>query len=592
MTETQFIIQNENDWTELEQLLKNPGINANRLQDLFVKVSGDLAFAKTYFPNRSVRVYLNLLTQRVFDSLNKQKTDISFKSFVEFFTSTLPIELYRSRKALLFSLVFFIAMMVIGAVSTAYHEDFARVILGDNYVSMTEENINAGDPMAVYKDANKTDMFLGITINNIRVSFLTYILGIFASLGTIIILMYNGIMVGTFQFFFYKKGLFLTSFLTIWIHGTIEISAIIIAGAAGIILGSGLLFPKTYSRLVSLQISAIRSLKILLSTVPLFFIAGFLESFITRQTDLPTVVKAVIIGLSLLFILYIYWFYPRRVARRLDYNPSFYDTDRLPSKSNLDPIGSHNLTEVLLRTITDYGNSLSIIIKRWIGPALLVFVVSTYLSLQFLNGLIPDISREVNIYCLSILCCVFVQYKLIITVCNDARFSEFIFTPINKLIILGYTVLMYTMIGAFFHYVPNKIAILLFVALPIPVLWLVYFSASGNNLATHLKSMKLGYTYYGRSLVFTCIILALYYLLTVLLNSYLTSFFFEYFNMHDGLSDYDDSLLLFVSSFGFLINVFVIPLITYLCLYLFISFSCELNGKDILLKLEVFGDEK
>ena len=77
---------------------------------------------------------------------------------------------------------------------------------------MTEENIEKGDPMAVYKDERKLGMFFGITTNNIRVSFLAFVLGFFGSVGTIIVLLQNGIMLGSFQYFFYSKGLFWTSF--------------------------------------------------------------------------------------------------------------------------------------------------------------------------------------------------------------------------------------------------------------------------------------------------------------------------------------------------------------------------------------------
>jgi len=56
--------------------------------------------------------------------------------------------------------------------------------------------------MAVYKKANETDMFLGITINNIKVALYAFIAGIFAGLGTIYIIIQNAIMLGSFQYFF------------------------------------------------------------------------------------------------------------------------------------------------------------------------------------------------------------------------------------------------------------------------------------------------------------------------------------------------------------------------------------------------------
>ncbi len=590
MTETQFIENNQEDWNALEQLLKSPLDNSSELQDLFVKVSGDLAFASTYFPNRSVRVYLNLLTQRVFDSLSKNKTQVSLAGLVTFFTDTLPIELYRSRKALLFSLLFFIAMLVIGAVSTAYDDDFARVVLGDTYVNMTEDNINSGDPMAVYKDANKTDMFLGITINNIRVSFITYILGIFASLGTIIILMYNGIMVGTFQYFFYTKGLFTTSFLTIWIHGTIEISAIIIAGAAGIVLGSGLLFPATYSRLVSLQVSAIRSLKILLSTVPLFFIAGFLESFVTRQTDLPDIVKLGIIVVSLIFILYIYWYYPKKVAGKLDYNPAFHDVDRLPSEQVLNPIGSHNTTEILLRSVRDYASAFSNMLKYWIGPLMLGFIGFAYLSILVLEQVLVDFTAPQLMKGGGLLICIVLQYKVVVLILKDERFKAFMFEQSNRLLILAWSTILMTGIEIVYS-IHVMYGLITLVVIPIPVMYLAFFSTEGSAIKDHTTSMFLGYTYYARSLLITLIVVALYYVLNLLLSSSLMSLFFEYFDIHDGITSTVQSRQLYNGISRLLVSIVIIPLVTYINLYVYIAYVCSKEGKDILLKLETFGSE-
>ena len=84
--------------------------------------------------------------------------------------------------------------LIIGVFSAANNDSFVRLILGDSYVNMTSENISKGDPMAVYKQMNQVDMFLGITFNNIRVSFFAFMLGILFSFGTAYILFSNGIM--------------------------------------------------------------------------------------------------------------------------------------------------------------------------------------------------------------------------------------------------------------------------------------------------------------------------------------------------------------------------------------------------------------
>lgn len=154
------------------------------------------------------------------------------------------------------------------------------------------------------------DMFLGITVNNIRVALMAYTFGVLAGLGTAFVLMQNAIMLGSFQYFFYQQGLLWESARTIWIHGTIEISVIVIAGCAGLVVGKSILFPGTYTRLTSFTRGVKEGLKIVLSTIPFFIIAGFLEGFVTRLTGMPDWLAILIISASLLIILFYYVYYP------------------------------------------------------------------------------------------------------------------------------------------------------------------------------------------------------------------------------------------------------------------------------------------
>ena len=123
-------------------------------------------------------------------------------------------------------------------------------------------------------------------------------------------------MLGSFQYFFYEKGLLWESARTIWIHGTIEISVIIVAGCAGLVLGNGLLFPGTYTRLESFKRGVKNGLKILVSTIPFFVIAGFLEGFVTRHTEMPDWLAVLIIGGSLSLVIYYYVIYPQILYKR------------------------------------------------------------------------------------------------------------------------------------------------------------------------------------------------------------------------------------------------------------------------------------
>ena len=185
--------------------------------------------------------------------------------------------------------------------------------MGDAYVNMTNENIAKGDPFGVYKQSNEFMMFLQIGSNNIFVALYTFVLGILFSFGSIVSLFRNGIMLGSFQYFFFSKGLGFQSVLVIWIHGTLEISAIVLAGAAGLVLGNSLLFPKTYTRMASVLKGAKDGLKIVIGLIPIFIVAAFFESFVTRHTEMPLWLSALILLSSAAFIIWYVFIYPIKI---------------------------------------------------------------------------------------------------------------------------------------------------------------------------------------------------------------------------------------------------------------------------------------
>jgi uncharacterized membrane protein SpoIIM required for sporulation len=316
MKETSFIEQNKEKWKRFEQLSESQTRDPEELSDLYMDITDDLSYAQTFYKRRTVRVYLNLLAQRVYTGLHIQKGE-SIRKIVTVWKTSLPLEIYRARKNLYFSFAVFVIWAVLGALTTRENPDFAKIVTSDYYVEMTNENIANGNPMAVYQGQDQLSMFVQITTNNIRVAFLTFIFGFFFTIGTHILLFQNAVMLGSFQYFFASKGLLVTSFLAIWIHGAFEISTIVLAGGAGITLGSGWLFPGNYTRLQSLQLSAKRGLKIMLSLVPFLIVAGFLESYVTRHyQDLSEWSKWTLISLSFAIILLYYVIYPLIVARK------------------------------------------------------------------------------------------------------------------------------------------------------------------------------------------------------------------------------------------------------------------------------------
>lgn len=316
MREAAFVKQNKDKWSTFESALANKtNLDPNVLSDLYIEVTDHLSYAKTFYPKSNTEFYLNSLASQAHQKIYKTKRE-SKSRIISFWKTEFPLLFKNHHRELLIAFLVFLFFSFVGAFSAANEGDFVRSILGDAYVNMTLENIEKGDPMAVYKQMGEFNMFLGITINNIRVALMAFVYGILLGLGTLVVMLQNGIMLGSFQYFFYEKGLLWESVRTIWIHGTIEISVIIIAGCAGLVLANGMLFPGTYTRLESFKRGIKNGLKIMVSTIPFFVVAGFLEGFVTRHTEMPDWLAIIIILGSLALILFYYVIYPYQLHKR------------------------------------------------------------------------------------------------------------------------------------------------------------------------------------------------------------------------------------------------------------------------------------
>lgn len=322
MREVAFIKQNKEKWLSFESAIVNNNFdNPDELASQYIYVINDLAYAQTYYPKSKVIAYLNQLSANAYQKIYKTKTTDTNR-IISFWKTEAPLICYQYRKFIYIAFIIFSTFTFIGAISAANDGEFVRSVLGDNYVNMSLENIEAGDPVAVYKSGSNWGSFIGITINNLKVGIIAFVLGVFLGIGTLYIMFKNCIMLGSFQYFFYDKGVFWESVRGIWIHGAMEIFAIVIECAAGLILGASILFPATHSRYTSFKIGAKTGIKILISTFPFTFAAGFLEGFITRYSNImPHWLSVSIILITLGIISYYYLIYPFKIQKQITQTP-------------------------------------------------------------------------------------------------------------------------------------------------------------------------------------------------------------------------------------------------------------------------------
>ncbi|HYG52258.1 MAG TPA: stage II sporulation protein M, partial [Flavobacteriales bacterium] len=352
--------------------------------------------------------------QDVFTSLYRIRNK-PFSRFVNFWTKSLPLEAWRLRKDMLVALLIFLASCFIGVISTANDIEYAKVILGSDYVEMTDKHINdwlieqenikasakpgspeyeaiknggfTGSPLKVYESHAAWPMFSYIFFNNIKVAFYMFVLGLTLGIGTLFMTMQNGIMLGTFQSYFYYKGLILgknllyASFLTIWIHGAFEISAIVIAGACGFALARSLMFPGTMTRLQSLQAGAKRGLKVFIGLAVFIFFAAILESWVTRQYNMPEWEKLLIILGSFIVIVAVFVFIPFMVARKYKNEVEVEDNPTYVPEVNFNLYTIRNTADMMTDTFRlyrrHYATTFSVLYKV-ILPLSFIFLYFNY----------------------------------------------------------------------------------------------------------------------------------------------------------------------------------------------------------------------
>ena len=113
--------------------------------------SNDLGYAKTFYPQSKVTLYLNKLASGIYLGIYKNKKEESSR-IIRFWKTELPLVIRKHHRVLLYSFLIFLFFALVAAFSAANDQEFVRGVLGNDYVEMTEQNIAKGDPFGVYKD--------------------------------------------------------------------------------------------------------------------------------------------------------------------------------------------------------------------------------------------------------------------------------------------------------------------------------------------------------------------------------------------------------------------------------------------------------
>ena len=283
-------------WRELEGLLvrveEDPGFKltldqARRLHYLYERTSADLGKLVTFSSEPELRRYLESLVARAYSEIHETRSrERRFKPFT-WFMHTLPQTFRRHIKAFWLSVAITIVGTLFGTFAMAFDAEAKQAILPEMFAS------HLGDPTERVREEEtaKEDRYAGkkasfsafLMRNNITVSIKAMALGMTYGVGTIILLFYNGIILGLVGTDYIMAGQ--TKFLLGWLlpHGVIEIPAILIAGQAGLVLANALIGWGRRERLTVRLREVSRDLTTIIIGVALMLVwAGFIEAFMSQ----------------------------------------------------------------------------------------------------------------------------------------------------------------------------------------------------------------------------------------------------------------------------------------------------------------------
>jgi uncharacterized membrane protein SpoIIM required for sporulation len=308
-------------WDQLEDLLKTierggmRRLSREQLQSLgrlYRSVSADLSRARALNLGSDLLIYLNNLVVKGHNQVYQSKKN-RWLDFFNFFYATFP-RLVRE------NILYILTATLVCVLPALACFDFTNKDINFGHMEMTQGHPMVSDQMwdmiehhqmwtDQVQDASPAFASL-ISTNNIRVCIMGFALGVTGGLGTLFVLFYNGMSIGTVCGVCNHYGMLPNVLLFMVGHGSLELPSIFISGGAGLLLGKSMLFPGQYKRGDSMRIYARPAFGLAMGCVPLLLIAGSIESFISPRTDLPGDFK-VGVGVAAFFCLLIYLFMPR-----------------------------------------------------------------------------------------------------------------------------------------------------------------------------------------------------------------------------------------------------------------------------------------
>lgn len=296
------IKRRSDDWERLRELMARAGSRGlhslserelNELPGYYRKTLSDLSLLRTSGSDPSLQHELNQLCNAAHSLIYARVAQQRKPSALWFVACELPRAVRRRAGYIWAATAISLLFAVIGWIHAGIDDTVPETVLGPQMVGGIRASLKYAEQhsdlglAAQIPVEDRNAMALLITINNISVSIRAFIFGILAALPTLIILGFNGYMLGVIGFIYFNTtpgvdiNLPLYFVSGIFPHGSIELPAIFIAGGAGMLLGLSWVFPGKLPRGQALREAANDAGKLVITCALTLVAAGAIEGFIT-----------------------------------------------------------------------------------------------------------------------------------------------------------------------------------------------------------------------------------------------------------------------------------------------------------------------
>jgi uncharacterized membrane protein SpoIIM required for sporulation len=285
MRERRFIERGRSRWEQLEALVaRGERTRAMPIDELslgYRAATTDLAIARSRGYDPRLVTYLDRLVARAHAIVYRGNNRWRWQLALTFLAATFPREVRRSWRAIAACIALGVATALLSFGLTLERPSNAYAFVPASMLPTVTRSLH--DTNFGFNRAFAPAMSAMIITNNIKISAVAFAGGATAGIATVAVIGFNGLMVGTLAALFARRGLGADFFATIAPHGVIELTAIHIAGGAGLLLAAGLVLPGRMRRTDALVANARRAATLILGVAAMLVVAGLIEGFISPQ---------------------------------------------------------------------------------------------------------------------------------------------------------------------------------------------------------------------------------------------------------------------------------------------------------------------